>query len=207
MEKVTIHRALSELKVIGQRIEKGIEAIQPSGIMQKGKLVNGLSQQEYFEKNAKTAYQSVLDLIKRRNAIKSAIVKANSETTVKIAGKTMTIADAINLKAVIGFQKKLIEVTRKKHAISKLNLEKNNAQIDAQALKLAEVALGKQGIKINDDDVEKVVGPYLAGNAFHLVDPIGIDAANEEMEKKISEFESEVDATLSEINAVTFIEF
>lgn len=207
MEKVTIHRALSELKLIGAKIQKGIDELHPSGIVQKDKLVNGVYQKDEFEKKAKEAFQSVTDLIDRRNRIKSAIVNANGVTVVKVAGEEMTIADAINLKAVIGLKKSVIETLKKRHNGVKANLEKNNAQIEANALKLAEVALGKQGIKIGDNDAQSVIDPYLKANKFDLVDPIGVENKVSELEKKIGDFEAEVDAVLSEINAVTFIEF
>ena len=47
MEKMTIHRALSELKLIDAKIEKGIAAINPTGMYQKDKLVNGQIKQDY----------------------------------------------------------------------------------------------------------------------------------------------------------------
>jgi len=206
MEKITIHRALAELKLIGNRIEKGIEEVIPTGIVQKGKLVNGHTKQEDFEQNAKTRYQSVIDLIDRRNKIKSAIVKANGETTMKIAGEEMTIADAINFKASIQYQKKLVEATKKKHKATLAQLEKNNATIDLNAIEFAKVALGKKEVKINDTDVQSVIAPYLDNNSFSLVDSMGFEKVIKVLEDKIESFEAEVDAALSEINAITFIE-
>lgn len=207
MEKLTIHRALSELKLIGAKIEKGIESLMPSGLAQKDKLVNNVHQRDSFEKNAKETYQSIIDLIERRNKIKSAIVQANGKTQVTIAGKQMTIADAINLKAVIGYKKALIERMTKYHNTTKAQLEKVNAQVDAEALKLAEVALGKQGIKIGDDDVQKVTSQFLDAKRFSIVDPIKVEEKISAMDKEIGDFEAEVDAVLSEINAVTVVEF
>lgn len=206
MEKLTIHRALSELKLIGAKIKKGIEDINPSGITQKDKLVNQIYQREEFEKTAKEKFQSVVDLIARRSKIKSAIVKANGVTEVKIAERVMTIADAINLKAAIVFEKELIDSLKRKHNQSKANLSKNNEVIDTNALNLAQVALGKQGIKIGDNDAQSVIEPYLKANKFELVDPIGVEKQIEALEKKIGDFEAEVDAVLSEINAITLIE-
>lgn len=207
MEKMTIHRALAELKVIGARIEKGISEIMPSGIMQKDKLVNGSSKKEDFERQARERFQSVKDLIERRNKIKSAIVKANGDTDVKVGTVVMKISDAINLKQVIEYKKTLVETLAKKHLAAKSGLEKNNAQIETNALKLAEVALGKQGVKIGDNDAQNVIGPYLDANKFILVDPLDIEKQIELITKEINDFETEVDAALSEINAVTFIEF
>lgn len=207
MEKITIHRALSELKLIGSKIEKGIEEMIPSGHQQKDRLVNGVYERADFENNASAKYQSVIDLIDRRNKIKSAIVIANGITKVTIASKEMTIADAINLKAVIEFRKKLIESLKKKHNQQKAIVEKHNTQVDANALKLAEAALQKQNVKIGDDDVQKVIAPFVEANKAVLVDPLKVETKVQELEKEVSDFEAEVDAVLSEINAVTFIEF
>lgn len=207
MEKVTIHRALSELKVIGARIDKAIDEIIPSGAQQKDKLVNGNMKREDFEEQATQKYQSVIDLIDRRNKIKSAIVQANGVTLVTIGGEQMTIAEAINFKTVITYRKKFVEMLKKRHTNAKAAIEKANSQVDANALKIAETALGKAGVKIGEDDAQKVIGPYIEANKFSMVDPLSIEKKIEDLEKKTSNFEVEVDAVLSEINAVTFIEF
>ena len=152
-EKMTIHRALAELKLIDSRIEKGIKTIIPTGTMQKGKLVSGLYTKEDFEENAKSKYQSVIDLIERKGKIKSAIVKANSTTTVNIGGVEMTIADTINFKMSIGLKKQLILDLVSKHNKAKENVEKNNAIVEENALKLAAAALSKDNVKLGDNDV------------------------------------------------------
>jgi len=112
--KMTIHRALAELKLIDSRIEKQISLIEPSGLMQKDKLVNNLHTKDSFEKETKAKLQSATDLIERKNKIKSAIVKANGETTVIIGDNAMTIADAINFKTVITVKKNLIDTLTRK---------------------------------------------------------------------------------------------
>lgn len=207
MEKMTIHRALSELKLIGSRIEKEISIIIPVGLMQKGGLVNGLYEKEKFDSQAKSNFQSVLDLITRRDKIKSAIVKANSNTFVKIANIEMTIADAINAKTAIVYKKKLVETLGQKLRQTYVQLEKNNAQVDANALNLAQAALQKKEVKITDTDVQNITKPYLDANLFVLVNPFDAENKINEIDQNISAFESEVDAVLSEINAITIIEF
>lgn len=69
MEKMTIHRALSELKLIDAKIEKQINELIPSGVYQKGKLVEGYITEADFEKSAKSKFDSVNDLIERKNKI------------------------------------------------------------------------------------------------------------------------------------------
>ncbi len=206
MGKMTIHRALSELKLIDARIEKAIAAIEPTGITQKDKLVNQFYKKEDFEKEAKAKFQSVNDLIERKNKIKSAIVKANGITQVEINGEKMTIADAINFKQIIGFKKNLITTLEQKHQKAKATAEQKNKEVEDNALRLAEAALQKDNVKINDGDAVAITEPYLTRNLFHLVDPLKVEELVEKLQTEVNDFESEVDAVLSEINAVTVIE-
>lgn len=207
MEKVTIHRALAELKLMGVKIDKQIMELDPIGITQKDKPVNGVYQKEDFESNVKSKFQSLTDLIDRRTKIKSAIVRVNGTTLVKVAGEEMSISDAITMKNTIESKKRLIEVLKRKVSAAKTSLEKSNTQIEANALQLTQVVLSKQNVKVSEEDVKKVAEPYLKDNTFHLVDPIKAEERALDLEKKVGDFEAEVDAVLSEINATTFVEF
>lgn len=205
-QKMTIHRALAELKLIDAKIEKQISEIVPSGIYQKGKLINNYVKEEDFSISAKSKFDSVNDLIARKNAIKSAIVEANGITRVKVSEKEMTIADAINFKAVVKFKKKLIETlkARQQQAVAQLNQQ--NAIVEQNVQRILEATFGKENVKAGKDDVESVRKPYMEANEFHLFDPLKVAEKVEAMEKEVGDFEMEVDAVLSEINAVTFIE-
>lgn len=205
-QKMTIHRALSELKLIDSKIEKQINEIVPSGIYQKGKLINNYVKEEDFSNSAKSKFDSVNDLIERKNAIKSAIVEANWITKVKISEKEMTIADAINFKSVVKFKKKLIETlkARQQQAVAQLNQQ--NTVVEQNVQRILEATFGKENVKAGKDDVESVRKPYMDANEFHLFDPLKVAEKVESMEKEVGDFEMEVDAVLSEINAVTFIE-
>lgn len=206
---MTIHRALAELKLIDSRIEKAIASIEPTGVMQANKPVSGFYAKEDFEKSAKANYQSVLDLIERKNKIKSAIVSANGVTTVNVGGKTITIADAINFKAVIVFKKNLIASLLKKHNAIKSKFITENEKVHNVALENAKIMIGKQGddrVKPTDDDVKAIVEPFVKRNEFHLVNPLNIESLTESLQKEVNEFEVEVDSVLSEINAITVIE-
>lgn len=206
-QKMTIHRALSELKLIDAKIEKQINEIVPTGIFQKGKLIMGYLKEEDFSSMAQSKYQSVTDLIGRKNAIKSAIVEANGVTKVKFAEKEMTIADAINFKAVVKFKKQLINKLKAMHQTAVADLNKNNTVVEQNVQKLLEYTFGKENVKVDPKDLEAVRKPYIEANEFHLFDPLKVAEKVEAMEKEVSEFEAEVDAVLSEINAVTFITF
>ena len=203
---MTIHRGLAELKLMDSKIEKAIHTIVPTGIMQEGKLVNNFYPKEDFEKSAKAKFQSIQDLLDRKTKIKAAIIRANVTTEVTISGRKMTIADAINYKALVKSKKQLIQDLEKKYRQSKLNVEEKNTKIEENAIRLAEAALQKDNVKINDGDAIAITEPYLKRNNYHLVDPLKVEEITEKMQDEVDAFETEVDAVLSEINAITTIE-
>ena len=207
---MTIHRALAELKLIDSKIEKAISVIEPTGIMQVNKLVNNFYKKEDFENDAKSKFQSVIDLIERKNKIKSAIVIANGVAEVNISGIKMTIADAINFKSIIVFKKNLIATLIKKHNAIKSKFTIENEKIEKIALENAKIMIGKEGdnkIKPTDEDVKNIIEPFIKRNEFHLIDPLKVEQLTEKLQKEVSDFEAEVDAVLSEVNAITIIEF
>lgn len=204
--KMTIHRALSELKIIDSRIEKAIENTRPVGFIQKGKLVNGRYEEEAFKTDAKASIQSVTDLIERKQKIKSAIVKANNETEVAIGNKKMTIAEAINFKHVIASKKMFIsDLVRKLDAVN-TEIHYQNDKTESEAIRLAEAALKKDNVKIGDNDAVAITKPYIESREYKLVDPLGIEKLIVELQEEVNRFEVEVDATLSEANATTTID-
>ena len=207
---MTIHRALAELKLIDSKIEKAISVIEPTGVMQVNKLVNNFYKKEDFENDAKSKFQSVIDLIERKNKIKSAIVTTNGVTEVEISGIKMTIADAINFKSIIVFKKNLIATLIKKHNAIKSKFIIENEKIEKIALENAKIMIGKEGdnkVKPTDEDVKNIVEPFIKRNEFHLIDPLKVEELTEKLQKEVSDFEAEVDAVLSEVNAITIIEF
>lgn len=204
--RMTIHRALSELKLIDSKIDKQTGEMIPTAYAQKNKLIMGYMTEEEFQKESGSRFNSILDLIDRKLKIKSAIVKANGSTTVKIAEKEMTIADAINFKAVVTKKIALVKRLKDMHTRAVGDLNKNNEIAEGNVQRLLEATFGKESVKVDKEDVEAVRKPYMEANVFHLFDPLKVNETIQAMEKEISDFQSEVDATLSEINAITFIE-
>lgn len=210
MEKMTIHRALVDLKLIDSKIEKGILEIEPTGMMQQDKPVNGFYKKEDFESAAKAKLQSVLDLIERKTKIKSAIVISNGITMVEVSGKKMTVADAINYKNIIIFKKQLLSSLSKKHNQVKSKVQTENEKVNNVALENAKIMIGRQGddkVKPTDDDVKAIVEPFVKRNELHLVDPLKVEVFVDKNTSEIELFEAEVDAVLSESNSLTTIEF
>ncbi len=205
-QKMTIHRALSELKLMDSKIEKQILEIKPCGIFQKEKMINAHVKPEDFQKKAQSNFDSINTLITRKNLIKTAIVQSNSKTIVNIANKEMTVAEAINFKAIIKYKRDFIDSLKSElqKAIGKMN--KKNEEAEAKLQQILEATFGKENVKVGKDDVDMVRKPFMESNEYYLFDPLKIEEKIETMENEVDEFEAEVDAILSESNAVTIIE-
>lgn len=203
--EMTVHRALAELKLIDNKIEKHIESIMPTSYKQGDGLIAGIFKQEDFDKAAQGHYDSVIALLERKVKIKAAIVKSNSNTQIKVGETTMSVADAIANKSMIALKKNFISQLKAKHKNAVASVNKNNEVINNNLQKLLEMTLGKDNVKAENTDVDAIMTPYLKNNKVILIDPLGVDKKVEQLEKEIAEFEMNVDVVLSESNAVTKI--
>ena len=168
--------------------------------------MDGITKEEDFNKAAKNNYQSINDLFGRRLLIKGKLAEANGIVKIKIAGKEMTITDAINQKHMIGLRKVFVNDLRSKYTQLSNELDRNNKIVEQNALKLAETALGKDNVKAGVQDVTSITEPYLKIHKFLVVDPLNLLKTIQTLEEEVENFESEVDTVLSEANATNFIE-
>lgn len=206
MEKVSIHRALSEIKLLDKRIEKSINSIDITGMRKKsGKFVEGTTlSEEEFNVKAEADYASVNDLIKRRTLIKKLIVLSNAETKVNIGGIEYTVAEAIESKKTIEIKKKLLDKIQTNYKCYQAIISDKNEKAADNLDKQISVMLGsdKQN-KISglEDFIEK----YKKHNEWEIIDGINIEDKIKKLSKEIEDFENNVDFILSESNALTQI--
>lgn len=206
LNRMTIHRALAELKLIDAKIVKRIAELNPVGLKQGDSKVDGLLSEDEFKTNANSKFESIVALINRKQKIKSAIVKSNSETKVTIGGNTMTVADAITFKTMVALKTMLVDKLTKSKSLAVGSMNKNNETIAMNAKSLGEAAVGKDNVDAKKENYEAIVKTYTESNKFNLVDPLEIDKKIETLETEIDNYQMEVDAALSEINSTTFIE-
>ncbi|MGL6175197.1 MAG: hypothetical protein ACRC1P_11380 [Cellulosilyticaceae bacterium] len=210
MRKLSITRALAELKLLDQKIEKQLQGASfvETKKAKSDKVKNGLMTVKEFEDKAKSTYQSIKDLIEQRKLIKSSIVKSNAETQVEVAGKVYTVADAIERKNSIQYERNLLQTLKLNLSKATNTLEMANIKLDSDIQRMVEGFVGKD-TQSNKDVVEtaqKMADSKRENEQMVFVDPLGAKALIEEMETEILDFESEVDMCLSEINAQTTIE-
>lgn len=206
MKKISLHRALSELKIIDTRISNKLTDLSPTAIVQENnKLIRGKSVEEFIDK-AKKDNQSINDLIDRKIALKTAISEANSKTVLTVGDKKMTILEAISYKEIIRLKGSKLSFLKSTYGISHRELKKSNDKIDEVALRLAENTLGKQEANSGSETVNVLIDTYKKSNKYSMIDPLNILTMINDLEKEIYDFEIEIDSVLSETNAITLIE-
>lgn len=206
-EKMTVHKALCELKTLDARITK---AIQGSVYVFANKHANakvaGMSVSDYCAE-VKSAYQSACDLIARRDVIKRAVTLSNATTKVTIGGQEYTIAEAIEMKNHgIPMQQKLLDkLAKDRHTARKQSDDNNGELLEMRADEYVKSLYGNVDMKGAGEEIKKVRADFIAAQTMELVDPINIDIEMKRLETAINGFTVEIDAALSVSNALTEI--
>lgn len=131
-KKLSIHRALTELKMLNHRIETATNEVSTVLANRKSNSkINGVEIQEY-EKQMQSSYDKVVGLIDYRNRIKSLVVASNARTKVTVGKEEMTVAEAIERKQSIQFEKKLLEVMQQQYRSAINMVAKENDALPAK---------------------------------------------------------------------------
>lgn len=206
-EKMTIHKALAELKILDSRIMNAI----PSGTYciankHSNTKVHGVPLEE-FKQTMQGGYDKVADLIRRRNAIKRAVVLSNASTHVTVGDVDYTVAEAIEMKNHgIALEQTFYQELKKQYANAQKQIDKNNGEGLEERAEQYVIGLYGSKDKTNTDDFKKAKQDFIESQTYDLVDPLKIHDKIEYLEEKIATFNSEVDAALSVSNATTNIE-
>ncbi len=213
IEKMTIHKALAELKTMDDRINKAIRsATYVLAVKHSAEKINGKTVTN-FKEDMRSGYQKVTDLIARRDAMKRAVVLSNATTKVKIGDNEYTVAEAIEMKNHgMEFRSALLYQMNNAYVSAQNDLTRNGGEAlekKAEQYVLAVIAAQPKDSKMSvDSDAMKALRQtYIENNTYDLVDPMDIAKVIESLDAEINEFNAEVDAALSVSNALTVIEF
>jgi hypothetical protein len=201
-QRMSITQALPELKLLEKRITKASETIAEwCKVSHNGAPVD----KDKTKKDAESQLQSYLDLVKRRDAIKRAIVLSNAKTRVKIGQFEGTVAEAIEYKASISYKHMLLAGMKSSLSTRREEYERLKGQVDARLERLLQSELGKD-VKTNPETITALTNSFRENNKIELVDPLDLASKITALEEEIDSFETNVNWVLSESNAVTFIE-
>lgn len=207
-EKMTIHRGLAELKLLDSRIMSAIDGgVYCVANKHSNEKINGIPVEEY-KVVMQGYYDKATDLIKRRNAIKRAVVLSNAITKVTINGIEYTVAEAIEMKNHgVEFDELMLGALQKQYMKAQAEiLRQNGADLEKRAEQYVIGIYGSKEGKTNTDDFEKTKNQFVQANSYELIDPIKILDKINKLEESINTFKAEIDSALSTSNAVTEIE-
>lgn len=212
-EKMTITKALSELKVLGNRITAEIRSATFCNVSKHTmRTLNGKNITD-VKAEMQGSYDKIVALINRNNAIKKAVNKANASTIVSIGGEQMTVAEAIYMKQTgIDYMKTLLNTMTTQYTNTQSLLQNNNGEKLTKACETYIIGLygtNSSNNTISSEMVETINAArakYIDENTFDLIEGIDTKKAIEDLKNKIDAFEAEVDAAITVANATTEIE-
>lgn len=212
-DKMLITQALDErdllIKKISDKIAKAdfVDTIKAN----EEKSYNTHATREEFAQSAESAYQQIMDLIARYEAIDRAIVASNANTTIETSFGTFTVAGAIAMRnrlkgnGAVRFEQQLqlkfMEAYR--NAATATEMKNKNLQETAEDMRIS--ILGRD-TKNKDDKPLAVVDAYIKENTVEILDPINVVKKSEELKEKVDALISELDTQIKVSNATTFVE-
>lgn len=206
-ETMTVHKALCELKVLGDRINKEIGDLRFLAVCKHStQKIDGVLVKDYVD-STKEKYKSVMTLINRRNAIKRAIILSNATTKVTIGGKEYTVAEAIDMKANGMYYLRNIlgrienHWTKAQATVEHENGEKLDCRADAYVKSLYEGS----DMKNLSKELQELRENFVASQMVEIIDPINAQDEMQSIRDRIDAFTTEVDSALSVSNALTTI--
>jgi hypothetical protein len=218
-ETMSLTRVLSEIKMLKKRITKAIQEGTFIG-MSKGiadsRKVYGMRTQETvsdFETRIKANGQQVKDLINRFESLRVALIRTNSATVitdssvvVKLGGETMTIAEAIDKKLIMEYKKSYLHVIRQQYSTVSSSIESANYTLNQEIEKALTIAYANDKSKVSAEQYSAIAEPRKKEHEAAAIDPLGLLNMISSFEEEIELFTTELDFTLSEINARTQVQ-
>lgn len=206
--KITVTRGLAELKTLDSRINNAIAQGTYVSVVRGKKEVplNAAVSKDDLEKTIQSSFQTVGDLIKRRDLIKRAIIVANSKTEVSISGEKMTVAEAIERKTSIKYTQNFINTLQSQYNRESQAANTQNARVEADVEKRVMAAYGNDKGKVSEDQYRLISEAVKGESEAKLLDPKKIVEQIAALRREYEDFVTEVDFVLSESNARTEIE-
>lgn len=199
---MSVHRGLSELKLYSNKIASLNSGTFVTANKQSNKVIGGRSIED-VNNLIKGNFDSMVALIENRKRIKDAIVKSNAMTNVSVNGKVMTVAEAIERKVSIEFERNFLRILQNQFSQQNNIVDQQNLQLPTKLESFLQSTLGEKRDVATVKDLTKT---FEDNNKYVLIDPNHIQDYIQKLEKNIDEFVSQVDYTLSESNATTFFD-
>lgn len=216
-ERMLVCNALDERDFLRKKIISAINStyfIACKRVKDDKVRTTGFTDPKTFENEAKSAYQSITDMIDRYTRLDTAITLANASTEIKLSDDTvMTRAAAISMrKALVGdtstdFTGKLINVLERQFASVSATANELNAKADRELEQYKDNMTSGDKAKELTPAVTQTLESLVADNRADIIDPIGVEKEIKKLEDKYDTLKKELDSAIKVSNATTFVEF
>ncbi len=200
MSELTVTRALAELKHLSNVIKKQTALVNFTTLVTKANRHQIAPEQ--FSKTCKADFQSLNDLLKRHDTLKSAIIASNATTRVNIGADNLTVAEVIERRQSLPIKKTLLDRMRAQRDTVQRQFEANNTQMEAELQRLLETQFGNSS---KTPEIEGISKQFRDSRRAEVLDPLSIDAEIAKLSEYIDNYDKEANLVLSESNAVTKI--
>jgi hypothetical protein len=202
---MTIHEALSRLKVMEARLDKASNATFVVANRHNNAKIDGKPiDDKVVELTA--AMQHYNALVNNYRKLKSAVAMSNAKTTITIGDKTYTIVEAIEEKHFTEKRLAHLRYMRRTYELTQSLANGNNAKLPEAAERFVASLNMSEKNGNSREDIKKAMDQYITDNTWELIDPNKIGEFLKKMEDEIVEFQSNIDFKLSESNATTVID-
>ena len=208
---MSITRALVELKNLDNKIKQAIQGVHFIGVTtgkdnnKKVFIPSGndvASAQQLIQGN----FDKVTQLISNRQRIKAAVVKSNAVTEVNLAGKVLTVAEAIETKTSLPYKELLLTTLVQQANSANIHVSNINNKMNEDIDKALQVVYGNEKGKVQSEMYEQVAEPQRKQKEGAILDPAKIDLKIKSLQDEIQTIKSELAFVLAESNAKTEIE-
>lgn len=207
-EKISLTRALTEVKTLEDRISKATQAGDFLGVVVGKNEVptnRNFKTRKEVEDSITAQFQALEAMTARRKAIKTAITKANVTTLVKVGSVEMTIAEAVDLKQSLWIKERLLQQLVSNVTVRAREVEQLTRELDAKIERLVTQLYGGDK-KVEAAQTEEVKRTQYEQYGPALVDPVNLVAKINALKAEVDEIKLNLDFALSEVNAKTEIE-
>lgn len=209
MEKMSITRALAEIKRLDDRIEKAITSEFVNVAVGRNENKRSTNRSETLQ-DTQCKIQSnrytLTAMFDKRAKIKAAVVQSNAVTKITLGKEELSVAEAIEKKKSIDLKRRL-SVTLKQQLNRANELVKTlNEKLDQTIENNLATIYGNDKCKADASMYNAIAEPQKNQKEASLIDPIKIQKWIEELDEEISITDTELDFILSESNAKTEIE-
>lgn len=216
-EKLLVTQALDERDLLVKKIGDKIAKASFTDVKKHNetKVMDARTEEDTFRKDVESAYQQIMDLIKRFRKLDAAIVASNANTIIHTTFGDYTVAGAIALRSRMrgsgsyyedsDFEGILLDKMKSEVNNRLLAVDSKNKQLEATAESMRLSILGKE-TKTKDDKPLAVVATYVSENTAELVDPLDVRRKVDEIQERRTKLLSELDTQIKVSNATTFVE-